>query len=180
MFAILDSHWSELEKHFAKSKHSLSTPVVDSKAQRGVVGQFLRGSSYSHSAEIRAGMRYLVTADIQSCYASIYTHSIPWAIHGKKVGKSNRKFTWHKNGGLWCNDLDAAVRNSQDGQTVGLPIGPDTSLIICEMLGSVIDQRLSKKFPKFLRRIDDFEIAVSSLTEAENAISTLEENTERV
>ena len=30
-----------------------------------------------------AGAQYLVEADIAACFPSIYTHCIPWALHGK-------------------------------------------------------------------------------------------------
>ena len=35
--------------------------------------------------------RYLVKADISTCFPSIYTHSIPWAIVGKQQSKNTIK-----------------------------------------------------------------------------------------
>lgn len=49
--------------------------------------------------------RYKVEADISNCFPSIYSHSIAWAILGKKTAKERRGV------GEWCNELDYFVRN---------------------------------------------------------------------
>lgn len=118
----------------------------------------------------------VVSADISTCFPSIYTHSLPWAIKGKSWSKlhhctSSKK---KKNKGnhckiykdncpnekedLWCNDLDEAVRNSKSGETNGLLIGPHTSNIISEIILTKIDRCLeSSGFKNFIRHIDDYE-----------------------
>ena len=35
--------------------------------------------------------RYLVKADISTCFPSIYSHSIPWALVGKETAKKNHR-----------------------------------------------------------------------------------------
>ncbi|MCV5837901.1 RNA-directed DNA polymerase, partial [Escherichia coli] len=77
--------------------------------------------------------------DISRFYHSIYTHSIAWTYHTKDISKRNRSNS------LFGNVLDKHSQDSQDGQTIGLPIGPDTSLIIAESLLSNIDLKLSEK-----------------------------------
>jgi hypothetical protein len=64
-----------------------------------------------------------LAADISEFYHSIYTHSISWALHTKLFAKSNQKAK------VVGNLLDKATQNGQHGQTVGIPIGPDTSLV---------------------------------------------------
>ena len=56
--------------------------------------------------EISTGNRYKVTADIASCFPSIYTHSIPWALIGHEESKSELH-DWKNNRDNWYNKLDA-------------------------------------------------------------------------
>lgn len=73
------------------------------------------------------------------------------------------------------NRLDAILRNGHDGQTLGIPIGPDTSLLIAELLLTPIDMWLQAKFDgRGHRFYDDYEIVCRTYTEAEETIADLE------
>jgi hypothetical protein len=101
---------------------------------------------------LRSRSRYVIQTDISRFYQSIYTHSIPWALHGKAAAKANRSRR------LIGNTLDKLVREGQDRQTIGVPIGPDTSLIIAEIILSSVDEALKRKRLKNgLRYIDDYD-----------------------
>lgn len=89
-------------------------------------------------AELRSHGRFLVRADISRFYQSIYTHSVPWALHGKAFAKRYRRA---RNVG---NQLDQLLRSCQDEQTNGIPIGPDSSLLVAEIILSAIDERLKR------------------------------------
>ncbi len=93
-------------------------------------------------------------------------------MHTKSVAKRQRN-----NSALAGNRIDLALRSTSDGQTMGIPVGPDTSLIIAELILSEIDTILHAKEPslKGLRYIDDYEFAVDSHDAAENAIGSLQE-----
>lgn len=39
------------------------------------------------SLKMSMDFSYIIHADVADCYGSIYTHSIPWAIHGKEIAK---------------------------------------------------------------------------------------------
>jgi hypothetical protein len=43
------------------------------------------------SLELSMEYEYLFKTDITDCYASIYTHSVAWAIHTKPIAKKKRK-----------------------------------------------------------------------------------------
>lgn len=118
----------------------------------------------------RLGRRYVLQTDINRFYPSIYTHSIPWALHTKPVAKSNHSLA------LLGNNLDYWVRMGQDQQTVGIPIGPDTSLVLAELIMHRCDEELVKKLPqvKGHRFIDDYELSFETRTEAEDAFHVLE------
>ncbi len=68
------------------------------------------------------------------------------------------------------------MRNCNQQQTIGIPIGPDTSRIISEILLSRIDHELCKKgsrlcAPQIFHNIDDYQFGVFTLSESENAES---------
>jgi len=58
---------------------------------------------------------------------------------------------------------------------MGIPIGPDTSLLISEIIGSAIDKILVDCIPNLtgFRYIDDYYFYFHTLAEAESAISTI-------
>ncbi len=118
----------------------------------------------------RVNRRHVLQTDISRFYHSIYTHSIPWALHTKAVAKRNRGH------GLLGNRLDFLLRASNDGQTVGIPIGPDTSLVVSEIVMQACDRSLLAELPTLqgYRYIDDYELAFSTRTEAEDAFHVLE------
>lgn len=124
----------------------------------------------------RLGAKYLLKTDIRNFYHSIYTHSIPWALHGKQISKAKRM-----PGDLIGNRLDLFARNCRDGQTSGIPIGPDTSFLLSEILLSTVDKiivdKLKETFgyePKGFRYMDDYELCFSNLPEAEIALNHIE------
>lgn len=121
---------------------------------------------------IRSRSRYVLIADAALFYGSIYTHTIPWVMHGKAIAKSNRSHA------LVGNLLDHLVQYGQDAQTLGIPIGPDTSFVIAEIIGAGIDSAFSGRLVspiRGLRRVDDQEYGFGSLAEAEEALGALQE-----
>lgn len=63
----------------------------------------------------------------------------------------------------------------QDGQTLGIPTGPDTSLVLSEIIGTYIDNRLKEEIKevKGFRYTDDFELYFKNRADAENALNKL-------
>jgi hypothetical protein len=112
----------------------------------------------------------MLKTDIATFYPSIYTHSIPWAIHSKKTARSKRARKWYG------NQLDTWMRETQDRQTGGIPVGPDTSFLIAEVIASRMDYQLSKLLRQELagvRYIDDYHLYFSTRAEAERALAAL-------
>jgi hypothetical protein len=110
--------------------------------------------------------KFFVHADIASCYPSIYSHSIPWALVGKISAKENSK-----DDNLWYNQLDKRIRYLQRNETIGVPIGPDTSSIINEIILSQIDKKLEKF--NFFRFIDDYKCYCKSIQEVDEFLTIL-------
>ena len=114
--------------------------------------------------------RFLLKADLSRFYHTLYTHSIPWALHTKAVAKA-KQFDKTLHGNL----IDEAVRNTQDKQTLGIPVGPVTSDLISELLGTSLDIELSARRPglKGLRYVDDYYLYFAARSEAEAALADL-------
>ena len=166
----LTTDWKVLETHCKTSLLSLSTPDLTNTDGRAIGRKFSLNELPNQRATLRATSRYILISDISSFYPTIYTHSIPWALNGKAVAKTSKHSTV-----LIGNELDKFVRNGQDGQTIGIPIGPDTSLVIAEAILSAIDKEfLAAGKAKGFRYMDDYEFGFSTYAEAEQALATLQ------
>jgi len=162
--------WKDIETCFDKVTLSLSRPVIDPSGIRAVERLVSLSERPEYRAKARASSRYLLQADISRFYGSIYTHSIPWAAHTKAKAKADHSDK------LFGNLIDRLVRNGQDNQTVGIPIGPDTSLIIAELILCAVDEALPKKLRgKAFRYVDDYEFAFHTQGEAEDTLGELQE-----
>jgi hypothetical protein len=165
----LFNNWTDLQPFIAGTALSATNPIF-STTGRAIQGAQAQDMHKELAIKTRLNNRYILRTDISRFYHSIYTHSIPWALHTKAVAKAN-----HKNS-LLGNLLDYLVRNSQDGQTVGIPIGPDTSLVISEILMQKCDRELLEACPGIRghRFIDDYELGFRNRTDAEKAFQCLE------
>jgi hypothetical protein len=165
---IIENSWVDIEALLSGSTLSV-TPIMLSPTSKRSIDEpdFI---NKTHQQIIRSTTsRYLLHLDISRFYPSIYTHSIPWAIHTKPVAKASICTPAFRT--LYGNIIDEAVRNSQDQQTIGIPIGPDTSRIISEMIGVAIDKELRVRIPSIvgLRHVDDFYLYFKTMAELEKA-----------
>ena len=82
---------------------------------------------------------HLQKFDVQSCFDSIYTHSISWAIGGGKTSfKENFKRRDYSFGGVW----DELMREMNYNETNGIVIGPEFSRLFAEVILQHIDKRV--------------------------------------
>ena len=137
---------------------------------RAIDGKWPQSARHELTQTTRMGRRYILQTDINRFYHSIYTHSISWALHTKTTAKANRSL------GLLGNKIDYWVRMGQDQQTVGVPIGPDTSLVMAELIMQRCDEKLLTTLSglKGHRFIDDYELSFQTRTEAEDAFHILD------
>ena len=166
-------HWDELKAIFSRSPGSMSKPIFSSLGPRAV---HITPHSELPRARLKAFSRfeYCAITDVARCYPSIYTHSIPWAINGRVAAKNDmNKYS----GQVFGNRLDFVVRQAQDGQTIGLPIGPDTSKLVAEVVLSSVDaaflRRYKKRHPSYIRHVDDYWIGGDTLEECELHLQNL-------
>ena len=165
---VIVGGWAKIQAHLDLSTLSQSKPVKDKYERRALVIERTGNDLPLIRSVVRAVGRFVVQTDIARFYHSIYTHSIPWALKGKDWAKKNRT------GGLG-NDLDRALRNSQDGQTLGIPVGPDTSLVIAEIIATAVDVKLQGALESGFRFMDDYEFSFPSRSPAERSLVRIEE-----
>jgi hypothetical protein len=63
----------------------------------------------------------------------------------------------------------------QDGQTLGIPTGPDASFILSEIIATAVDQKLQQAGISGMRYIDDYELIFPSRSAAEAGLAKLEQ-----
>ena len=114
--------------------------------------------------------KYMVKADISTCFPSIYSHALPWAFVGKEKAKATCS-----NEDLWYNKIDLACSTLKNGETHGLLIGPFASNLLSEVILTVVDNKLYEKGYRYYRNIDDYDCYVDSYETAQRFIRDLEE-----
>lgn len=166
----IETYWTEIENHFSGSDLSRSKPALNNGLRAIELTKF--SELYEDRILASSGYRYVLITDISSYFPTIYTHTIPWALHGKEVAKKKKEKTPQ----FFGNILDAASTSLQDNQTVGLPIGPDTSHIISEIIGVAIDKFICDELgypPPGFRYVDDFSFFFDTREEAERALAAV-------
>jgi hypothetical protein len=103
----ITDHWTEIEKQYSPSPLSATLPVPSSRG-RAVGTKHLLSNRVNLARQRRLGRHYILQSDISRFYPSIYTHSIPWALHTKPVAKDDHGPSF------LGNRLDYLVRMSQD------------------------------------------------------------------
>jgi hypothetical protein len=169
----ISKYWTEIAEHCNEPNPAFSRVHVRHVGGGKVFEMNYKGDErfQFEEDEIRwmAGAQYLVEADIAACFPSIYTHSIPWALHGKAEAKKTGDLT-----ALIGNLLDKCTQNTRDRQTNGLLIGPHASNIISEIILTRIDTELQAKgYGKCVRNVDDYKFYASTADEAESFIRDL-------
>lgn len=150
--------WAGLKKRlveFTKDPkiRCLSIPQESMTKRRDQGAQILQWWQHIEqgSIELALDFNYVIHADITECYASIYTHSIAWAVHGKSVAKAKKNDKT-----LIGNRIDTRIRDMQHGQTNGIPQGSVLIDLIAELVLGYADMELSQRIAK--ANISDFQI----------------------
>lgn len=119
--------------------------------------------------------KYCMLTDITECYSSIYTHTIPWALHGKKVAKDRAI-----DSKLMGNIIDKKISNSQNGQTNGIVQGNTLMDFIAEIILGYADMLLTERLEeegideyKIIRYRDDYRIFADSKSNVKEILKYL-------
>lgn len=113
------------------------------------------------------GKMYVLKLDISNYFPSIYTHTLSWIFNnGEKLPKKQ----WNDRSINVGTALDQDIRAGQKSETNGIVIGPATSIIVSEIIGSYLDSRIQSAFHKVsgIRYVDDYALYFDSLREIED------------
>lgn len=169
---LIGRQWPTVRRWLNRSEYTYSGIDITDQGDRAVTAPDFFGHRL-HCDGIAAVSDWITVTDITRFFPSIYTHSLTWAAYGKEKYKSNPK----KYAGSVADLLDVSVRKCNRSQTVGIPIGPDTSAILAEIVSGRIDLEikestsLQKEYADRLQ--DDWVIGSSSLERAEQCLSEL-------
>ncbi len=177
-------NWKAIKKRFGQIRgrsvvECMSLPVVSDSSKSDKAEQILSwwGHIEQKSIELSLDFAHVYHTDITDCYGSIYTHSIPWALHDKEVAKKETKCNK-----LLGNQIDCHIRAMSYGQTNGIPQGSVLMDFIAEIVLNYADLLLSQRIChiditefKIIRYRDDYRIFVNNPTVAEEIIKQLTE-----
>ena len=171
--AVLRDNWQQIQSHFHTQtdtdKHKISR--IHLRKRKGTKALFKMNYKNwrvddSPIPDILIGKRYAVNADISTCFPSMYSHALCWALVGKEYAKAHREES------LWFNALDHRCMELKSGETHGFLIGPHASNLLSEIILTVVDHQLSPKW-EYIRNIDDYTCYVDSYAEAQQFLTDL-------
>jgi hypothetical protein len=170
---------------FADSDLSTTKPEIETEVGEGKRAVKHDNYGFFKEQSIIKSYNYQVhlKTDISKFYSSIYTHSFPWVTFGgKERYKRNRDLNNTdpaKIHVIYGDSIDNAITWCQNQQTMGIPIGPDSSLIVAEVIACHLDkllgQRLKRKKIDWMgfRYYDDYSMFFHSELDAQTALNEL-------
>ncbi len=170
----LKENWDNIKLHFTEQTKNNSYKISRIHIRKQANTDMLFKMNYknwktddSPVPDLLIGKRYMVSADISTCFPSMYTHSLCWALVGKEHAKTNRDES------LWFNSLDHRCMELRNGETHGFLIGPHASNLLSEIILTVVDKKLSDNGWEYIRNIDDYTCYVKSHEEAQRFLTDL-------
>jgi hypothetical protein len=185
---VISDNWGEFQKHFKKNSRieshikCSSMSVIEKPNDRfsnNTARQIINWWDGMEQESIKKALlyRYVMQTDIVDCYGLIYTHSIPWALHGKTTVKENKN-----DYNLLGNEIDKLLQCMNHGQTNGIPEGSNIMDFVAEILLHYIDRMLYLKCKcnkitnyYILRYRDDYRIFANDISVAKKVLKCLGE-----
>lgn len=116
---------------------------------------------------------HILHTDVTDCYGALYTHSIPWALHGMEEAKNKKNKK-----SLLGNKIDSHIQASRYGQTNGILQGSVLMDFIAEIVLGYVDELINDELKevddsRILRYRDDYRIFANSDERAEYILKTV-------
>lgn len=169
-------YWDRLKEHFTKqtAEQDYMVSRIHIRKMEGKNPIFFM--NYKNwkldgmpEPDLMIGCKYLVKADISSCFPSICAQAISWALVGKEAAKENKPEA------LWCHQLSHYAQHTNNGESRGLLIGPHSSNVLSEIILTAIDCHLYQKGWRYIRNIDDYTCYVPSYEDGQKFLVDLGE-----
>ena len=181
------ANWKQLRRRFEvlTKEHRIrctSIPVEGTKrdGKRGRRDRAARARQWWEEMEqrsIRLALDYdfVWQTDIMDCYGSLYTHSVAWAMHGKRNARRGRRDL-----NMLGNAIDARMQDMKQGQTNGVPQGSLLVDLVVELVLCYADRKIGRKAKKdkikdyrILRYRDDYRIFVNNPLHGEHLVQII-------
>ena len=162
-------NWATIQKRFSEFEKGAveccSIPVMAVDDQEKDVAAQIKSwwvNVEQRSLIFSLQFSHILQTDVVDCYGSLYTHSIPWSIHGIEESKTNSR-----NNSLMGDKIDSYVRAGRYGQTNGIAQGSVLMDFIAELVLGFVDEQIALEFDdptdfRILRYRDDYRIFANS------------------
>ena len=175
--ALIADNWQAVRDHISASTITEFRPIIDESGPRSIFGINFSGVDAA-LIRIQASYWQALRTDISRFYGSLYTHSVGWALHDKATVQANPNANWYTTS--FAHQLDVAIRRGQNNQSVGIPIGPDTSRIFAELIAVGFEQQLATRLnhlsERAVRYVDDLIIGFDETETEDVLISAVEQS----
>lgn len=179
-------NWKFIVERFDDFRHTAvdccSISVVSEDEQTDVATQIRSWWQEIEQKALVYSLEYshILQTDVVDCYGSLYTHSIPWALHGVEKSKNNRT-----DPNLVGNQIDWHVQASRFGQTNGISQGSVLMDFIAEMVLGYVDIDITKRIAdetdfRILRYRDDYKIFTNNDDRAEKILKAISDSLQTV
>lgn len=178
-----EDNWNQIIErfnYFRQTKHTSchSIPVCSNKKNDAQQISNWRKRVVNETLKKSIDYNYIYETDIANCYSSIYTHSITWALHGKKVSKQLLQRGKLKD--CLGDTIDDLIQEMSYRQTNGIPQGSLLMDFIAEMVLGYMDKQLEKAIKKqnitqyyIIRFRDDYRIFVNTQEDGQQILKCL-------
>jgi hypothetical protein len=174
-----EANWAAVQVRMASFKGGVveccSSPVVSVNHQTDVAAQILGWWQTVEQRSIAYSLEYthLLHTDVTDCYGALYTHSIPWALHGLAAAKDGKK-----DASLLGNVLDSHIQAGRYGQTNGISQGSVLMDFVAEIVLGYVDSMVSDALGnppdvRILRYRDDYRIFSNNPERGEEVLKTI-------
>ena len=197
MAILLETWWEQIASFLSRTSDTFietSMPMEDPEKIRYISPSFTHSKLRKLLDELNICYPFVLKLDIQAYYPSLYTHAIAWSFVGKEETKalledSSRKKQLQNllNKKEICDPerlselsikeklyviaewLDRWIRTGQEQESYGIPVGPDHSLLIGEIVGKSLLMELTSTIRNhtkdffLVRHVDDFYLLTRSM-----------------
>lgn len=172
-------NWASIQKRFSEFEggavECCSIPVIPVADEKDAAAQI---KSWWVNVEQRSlicslEFSHVLQTDVADCYGSLYTHSIPWAIHGIDESKKEKG-----RNSLLGNNIDTYIQAGRYGQTNGISQGSVLMDFIAELVLGFVDEQINLELGqstdfRILRYRDDYRIFANNDDRAEEILKVV-------
>jgi RNA-directed DNA polymerase len=178
--AITDeANWNTLKTRMASFQGGIveccSSPIVSTDHQTDTATQIHGWWQAVEQRSLAYSLEYsnLLHTDVTDCYGALYTHSIPWALHGLDIAKTRKS-----DATLLGNIVDSHIQAGRYGQTNGISQGSVLMDFIAEIVLGYVDELINTELAnpadvRILRYRDDYRIFSNTQERGEEVLKTI-------